>query len=144
MRHGDAPSPSAMQIAKLVGMALIMIIVVFVGVLALVNQLQRESAILEESSQLIVELLDEQGVSYRAPATFTYHATCGDELEYRPPTNRPMPGGRGTIPILCPSKIVTELRISILPADPACSTPVMTTPNAVSGLTLRYQVTCTR
>jgi hypothetical protein len=119
-------------------------ITLVIAIDAVFKQLRDESVALNESSEILVELLDEQDASYREPATFAYLANCGRELEYRPPTNQPMPGGRGKIPILCPSHTVTELRINILPTNPSCTIPMIATSDVISGLTLRYRVTCTR
>lgn len=144
MRVVAAPRSRLMNVIKLGGLALAIVILVFVVTVNVINRLNEESAVLNGSPELIVELLDEQGLAYLAPTTFAYQAVCGQEFRYQSPSNLTVRHGHGTIPIRCPSGLVTELRISFQPADPSCSVDAPVRQGMVSGLTLRHHVTCTR
>lgn len=144
MHVATAPRSRLMYVIKLGGLATILVLVVFAVTVTVINRLSEESVVLNESPELIVQLLDEQEMAYLAPTNFAYQAICGQEFRYQSPSNLTIRHGRGTIPILCPSGLVTELRISFQPADPSCSVDSPVRHGMVSGLTLRHHVTCAR
>lgn len=144
MHVATAPRSRLVQAIKLGGLAIAITILVFAVTVTVINRLNEESAVLNGSPELIIELLDEQQLAYLAPMNFAYRATCGQEFEYWSPSNLAVRHGRATIPVKCPSGLVTELRISFQPADPSCSVDAPIRQGLVSGLTLRHHVTCTR
>ena len=106
------------------------------------ERLRQEQSTLDGSPELVLELLNEQWQPYTAPVAFSYRARCADVIDYRSYATTELHGGRTTIPIVCPARTITELQITLDPADPTCFTPAVIGRNVIEGTTLRYRIAC--
>lgn len=136
------PTTRADRILFIAGIIVLLLGIGTIVMFFVLKQLESEEEAAFASPQIIIELLDEQGSPYRGDATFSYQVLCETGRAYHPNGYEPMGSGRAPIPIPCPGSGMKRLTVAFQLADQSCIVPAQAKFNLVSGMTIRYQISC--